>query len=74
MFYLAAVFLCPVTSPSMRREWIEIDGLPFCALTSIPSPSMRREWIEINVKQNNVQTWLSPSMRREWIEIVCVPK
>ena len=26
MFYLAAVFLCPVTSPSMRREWIEITN------------------------------------------------
>ena len=35
------------TSPSMRREWIEIflgSGL----FPNLWSPSMRREWIEIN--------------------------
>ena len=36
-----------VTSPSMRREWIEIRMLYICISDGLPSPSMRREWIEM---------------------------
>ena len=42
-------------SPSMRREWIEIDWrmvLP----EETGSPSMRREWIEMQVVKSS---WLS---------------
>ena len=34
------------TSPSMRREWIEIAGCRYHR-SGVKSPSMRREWIEI---------------------------
>ena len=34
-------------SPSMRREWIEIQRTLYHTAT-VWSPSMRREWIEIN--------------------------
>ena len=59
-------------SPSMRREWIEMNHC--CkVLVSLLSPSMRREWIEI---RQSMHRWLSgirsPSMRREWIEISTV--
>ena len=35
-----------VTSPSMRREWIEISFVNF-VVEFLMSPSMRREWIEM---------------------------
>ena len=35
------------TSPSMRREWIEIQVAQISILCP-KSPSMRREWIEID--------------------------
>ena len=34
-------------SPSTRREWIEIPGLPTMTRYRHRSPSTRREWIEI---------------------------
>ena len=34
-------------SPSMRREWIEMQ-CEFSVNNNCKSPSMRREWIEIN--------------------------
>ena len=37
------------TSPSMRREWIEIDKGTSTAVHLL-SPSMRREWIEMMMK------------------------
>ena len=57
-------------SPSMRREWIEMDVLMLVKPSIRMSPSMRREWIEIHhiFRDHSVQT--SPSMRREWIEMV----
>ena len=36
----------PDQSPSMRREWIEIE-IRTVEKNGEPSPSMRREWIEI---------------------------
>ena len=36
-------------SPSMRREWIEIEKCAR-AYEKAESPSMRREWIEITTK------------------------
>ena len=57
-----------MTSPSMRREWIEI--LFWLLLVKFrQSPSMRREWIEICKMVVDITTGRSPSMRREWIEI-----
>ena len=40
-------YLLGRVSPSMRREWIEMNWVSFCEI-SLPSPSMRREWIEIS--------------------------
>ena len=58
----------PDQSPSMRREWIEMECT--CLATVLePSPSMRREWIEIQRSLKAPKTIASPSMRREWIEI-----
>ena len=56
------------TSPSMRREWIEIIFF-ILSLLFFRSPSMRREWIEILLQLRMGECDLSPSMRREWIEI-----
>ena len=55
-------------SPSMRREWIEIDS-PGWRVSRYRSPSMRREWIEIHSPDMTASLYLSPSMRREWIEM-----
>ena len=62
------------TSPSMRREWIEMSGMKIIP-ASMKSPSMRREWIEIWDSYADKHCLLSPSMRREWIEMQseCVP-
>ena len=57
-----------VSSPSMRREWIEISILRLCHWRR-GSPSMRREWIEMNWVSFCEISLPSPSMRREWIEI-----
>ena len=57
-----------VTSPSMRREWIEMSSRIVSAF-SLPSPSMRREWIEIQHSIPRTIISMSPSMRREWIEM-----
>ena len=46
-----------VWSPSMRREWIEIQSLKD-ELHGAESPSMRREWIEITWQQ---RTFSMPS-------------
>ena len=44
------------TSPSMRREWIEMVVVT-CVITVISmSPSMRREWIEISNEHDLHQT------------------
>ena len=45
-FWYAAFRYVP--SPSMRREWIEME-LPVCRKPWFLSPSMRREWIEMFV-------------------------
>ena len=61
-------------SPSMRREWIEIQFRRTNGKTST-SPSMRREWIEISDARDRVRNCnVSPSMRREWIEIKISPE
>ena len=36
-------------SPSMRREWIEINYLTGQRTRKVGSPSMRREWIEMGI-------------------------
>ena len=57
------------TSPSIRREWIEMKSI---GIVIIPprSPSIRREWIEIQHQLVNYNENASPSIRREWIEIL----
>ena len=58
-----------LSSPSMRREWIEITDI-VTRTRAGESPSMRREWIEmVYVKEEFLHMKRSPSMRREWIEI-----
>ncbi len=57
------------SSPSTRREWIEICDIT-APLYWWKSPSTRREWIEILTGMFNVSNAIaSPSTRREWIEI-----
>ena len=58
-----------VASPSMRREWIEIDDAKMADWQG-ESPSMRREWIEIRKDCSDPAKSRSPSMRREWIEMI----
>ena len=46
IIWLTVALVTPRSSPSMRREWIEIA----CAVgtgSDSGSPSMRREWIEM---------------------------
>ena len=58
-----------MASPSMRREWIEIESSSAERVRKL-SPSMRREWIEIRLLRiQRLACGESPSMRREWIEI-----
>ena len=57
------------SSPSMRREWIEISEYLRLRLACNSSPSMRREWIEMFLSRLRSDYYVSPSMRREWIEI-----
>ena len=45
-FQKLADFYGVTTSPSMRREWIEMKDI-LLGLDPKASPSMRREWIEI---------------------------
>ena len=61
-----------LVSPSMRREWIEINYQKY-HLRHEKSPSMRREWIEMTKVRALYCQMVSPSMRREWIEILCRP-
>ena len=59
-----------VSSPSMRREWIEILSEIKLYPKSL-SPSMRREWIEMRFLVRRIAPqYASPSMRREWIEMI----
>ena len=46
-------------SPSMRREWIEIQNIKETHYKET-SPSMRREWIEIqNIKETHYKETVS---------------
>ena len=45
-------------SPSMRREWIEMENR-FGVSCVRMSPSMRREWIEIKFGNQDRNTWIS---------------
>ena len=56
-------------SPSMRREWIEMQSMQLKLKNFQLSPSMRREWIEMVMKARQTERRVSPSMRREWIEM-----
>ena len=60
---------CFASSPSMRREWIEMRFLVRRIAPQYASPSMRREWIEMRRTIRTKNRRKSPSMRREWIEI-----
>ena len=57
-----------MVSPSMRREWIEME-LGYAQGKQEASPSMRREWIEMKDNPKFINITTSPSMRREWIEM-----
>ena len=59
-------------SPSMRREWIEMNSQKYRRDDMKTSPSMRREWIEMNEDLITYIVDWSPSMRREWIEIAAI--
>ena len=47
-FFNKAICTSGAKSPSMRREWIEIDQGRMAIHRIGESPSMRREWIEIS--------------------------
>ena len=56
-------------SPSVWREWIEMDNRRF-KVVSARSPSVWREWIEMTGKSSPVAKCMwSPSVWREWIEM-----
>ena len=58
------------SSPSTRREWIEMAAVKVSYPGGCQSPSTRREWIEIGRFRLSDATYDgSPSTRREWIEI-----
>ena len=59
------------TSPSTRREWIEIVKRRVDVSKNAMSPSTRREWIEMGRHRSGQAGSMSPSTRREWIEIIC---
>ena len=58
-------------SPSIRREWIEINDLEQIVFPHV-SPSIRREWIEMFPLSAVRSAAQSPSIRREWIEMLRV--
>ena len=57
------------TSPSMRREWIEMPVRPLSRIRC--AVSLHAEGVDWNdfIVENNIVEYASPSMRREWIEI-----
>ena len=58
------------SSPSTRREWIEMAAVKVSYPGGCQSPSTRREWIEIGRFRLSDATYDgSPSTRREWIEM-----
>ena len=60
--------MCRTSSPSVWREWIEIDQ-ELSELDKHMSPSVWREWIEIFKPLKQGELGKSPSVWREWIEI-----
>jgi len=58
-----------LSSPSVRKVWIEIRRKMECAC-GIPSPSVRKVWIEMEPKSpRKYRLCASPSVRKVWIEI-----
>ena len=50
-----------MTSPSMRRVWIEIKAVKKDSRPALKSPSMRRVWIEIRIRRFRAGTpWGHP--------------
>ena len=56
-----------LVSPSMRREWIEIQILMRILLANW-SPSMRREWIEISQSQLAEKAEINVSLHAEGVD------
>ena len=54
------------TSPSMRREWIEILVL-IALIVAAMSPSMRREWIEMSTFPG-MKRWTLVSLHAEGVD------
>ena len=56
-------------SPSVWREWIEMEWYFQHDSMGEGSPSVWREWIEISQRTSQREEATSPSVWREWIEI-----
>ena len=67
------------TSPSMRREWIEITNWRIMGAGDKRSPSMRREWIEIISHSVSPFSFLclppcgGSGLKFEHFHLICVP-
>ena len=63
------LLVCTLSSPSMRREWIEIflftENSPFVASL----PPCGGSGLKYDGRNSETSKSLSPSMRREWIEM-----
>ena len=62
------VFANAITSPSLRRVWVEMSMTPN-VMPEIKSPSLRRVWVEMAVAEAVVTAVTSPSLRRVWVEM-----
>ncbi len=57
-------------SPSMRREWIEINCVSFWEASLPCLPPCGGSGLKCINVMNDMSSDKSPSMRREWIEMV----
>ena len=59
-------------SPSMRREWIEIQTVQILRTGVSGLPPCGGSGLKFLIARKNTKSETSPSMRREWIEIQCL--
>ena len=67
--YSPLVCFCRYTSPSMRREWIEINLVNDADIQSTSLPPCGGSGLKSWRTCQKIHLSKSPSMRREWIEI-----
>ena len=68
-FRISRIHSVRFSSPSMRREWIEISQKPRSVFDSYSLPPCGGSGLKYDVGILLQKFFVSPSMRREWIEI-----